>query len=102
MDAGRLLEIDTPTALVRRLGAGARILLDPDALTDSEAAATTGVNGVERDASSLVLHTNDAATVLTALAHLSAEGRDPLAGLQVRGATLEDVFLALTGREYRA
>ena len=26
---------------------------------------------------------------------------DALAGLQVRGATLEDVFLDLTGREYR-
>ena len=27
---------------------------------------------------------------------------DALEGLQVRGATLEDVFLDLTGREYRA
>jgi ABC-2 type transport system ATP-binding protein len=35
--------------------------------------------------------------VLAALAEL-----DALAGLQVRGGTLEDVFLALTGREYRA
>src|SRR5260370_37523886 len=28
--------------------------------------------------------------------------RDALAGLRVQGATLEDVFLNLTGREYRA
>ena len=28
--------------------------------------------------------------------------RGALAGLQVRTATLEDVFLDLTGREYRA
>ena len=28
--------------------------------------------------------------------------RGALAGLQVRAATLEDVFLNLTGREYRA
>jgi len=35
--------------------------------------------------------------VLSALAE-----RDSLAGLQVRGADLEDVFLELTGREYRA
>ena len=28
--------------------------------------------------------------------------RGALAGLRVQGATLEDVFLNLTGREYRA
>ena len=28
--------------------------------------------------------------------------RDALEGLQVKAATLEDVFLHLTGREYRA
>ncbi|HUY46216.1 MAG TPA: hypothetical protein VMV92_10885 [Streptosporangiaceae bacterium] len=37
------------------------------------------------------------APVLAALA-----GRGALAGLEVKGATLEDVFLQLTGREYRA
>jgi len=35
--------------------------------------------------------------VLSALAQ-----RDALRGLSVRAATLEDVFLNLTGREYRA
>jgi ABC-2 type transport system ATP-binding protein len=35
--------------------------------------------------------------VLTALAQ-----RDALDGLSVKGASLEDVFLELTGREYRA
>jgi ABC-2 type transport system ATP-binding protein len=35
--------------------------------------------------------------VLAALAE-----HDALSGLQVQGATLEDVFLELTGREYRA
>ena len=29
-------------------------------------------------------------------------GQDALTGLRVSGATLEDVFLELTGREYRA
>ena len=37
---------------------------------------------------------------VTVLARLA--DRDALAGLQVTGATLEDVFLNLTGREYRA
>ncbi len=43
------------------------------------------------------LTTRAAAPVLSALA-----ARDALDGLQVRGSTLEDVFLHLTGREYRA
>ena len=43
------------------------------------------------------MFTRDPATVLGALA-----GAGALTGLQVRGATLEDVFLTLTGREYRA
>ena len=43
------------------------------------------------------MSTTNPAAVLAALAQ-----RDALAGLQVKGATLEDVFLTLTGREYRA
>jgi ABC-2 type transport system ATP-binding protein len=45
---------------------------------------------------SLTISTHDAAPVLVRLAEV-----DALAGLQVRGATLEDLFLELTGREYR-
>ena len=41
--------------------------------------------------------THDTARVLAELATL-----DALDGLQVSGATLEDVFLSLTGREFRA
>ena len=43
--------------------------------------------------------------VLVALLTLELSGlagADALAGLRVQGATLEDVFLALTGRAYRA
>jgi len=45
---------------------------------------------------SLTIATRSPSTVLATLAD-----RDALRGLQVRGATLEDVFLHLTGREYR-
>jgi ABC-2 type transport system ATP-binding protein len=49
------------------------------------------------DGVSLTIVTSEPASVLAALAD-----RQALAGLQVRGGTLEDVFLHLTGREYRA
>jgi ABC-2 type transport system ATP-binding protein len=49
------------------------------------------------DGVSLTIATRDPADVLAGLAHHNA-----LAGLRVPGATLKDVFLELTGREYRA
>jgi len=65
-----------------------------------ERAARTGMPGadeVSTDEASLTITTREPAKLLSALAE-----RGSLAGLQVRTATLEDVFLALTGREYRA
>lgn len=75
MDAGRVLRFDTPAALVRGLDAPTRILL-----ADGE-----------------VVSTRDPATEI---ARLAAEHR--LDGVRVQTGTLEDVFLDLTGREYRA
>ena len=49
------------------------------------------------DGVSLTIATREPDVVLAGLAQ-----RGALAGLRVSGATLEDVFLELTGREYRA
>jgi ABC-2 type transport system ATP-binding protein len=56
-----------------------------------------GVDDVEEEPDGLVLRTMAPAAVLTALAD-----QERLAGIQVQTGTLEDVFLELTGREYRA
>jgi ABC-2 type transport system ATP-binding protein len=56
-----------------------------------------GADEVHVDDVSLTINTRKPAPVLSALAE-----RGALDGLQVRTATLEDVFLELTGREYRA
>jgi ABC-2 type transport system ATP-binding protein len=74
MDHGRILELDTPAALIRGLDAPTRITL-----ADGE-----------------VVTTRDPATEL---ARLAEAGR--LDGVRVQTGTLEDVFLHLTGREYR-
>ena len=55
------------------------------------------LDSVRLDAGALILTTRQPEVVLSRLA---AEGR--LAGLQVHGASLEDVFLDLTGREFRS
>ena len=61
-----------------------------------EAKALAADAEVADDGVSLTIATRLPSQVLAALAE-----RDALRGLQVRGATLEDVFLELTGREYR-
>ena len=97
IDHGRLLRMDTPAALVRGLDAGVHIYVAPEALTVEQARQIPGVNTAHDDGSSLVIQTQAPSGVLAALANL-----DALKGLRVKGATLEDVFLTLTGREYRA
>ncbi len=97
MDGGRILQLGPPAELIRRLGAPVRISVERAALTAERATEIEGADSVEIEATSTIIVTRTPARVLSALAQL-----DALAGLQVRGATLEDVFLELTGRAYRA
>ncbi len=97
MDSGRILELDTPAALVRGLDAPVRISLAPGVLPVETAREVAGVDPVEADESGTTITTRDPSRVLTDLA-----SRDALDGLSVKGASLEDVFLELTGREYRS
>ncbi len=97
MDHGRLLKLDSPAALVRGLDAPVRVAVARHLLEPEVAGTAPGVDAVETDESSLVLTTQRPSTLLPWLAE-----RQALEGLQVHGATLEDVFLELTGREYRA
>ncbi len=99
MDHGKILKIGPPAALVRELDEPVRISIESGQLSLDEARALVpGADGtvVADDGSSLTIVTGEPATVLAALAQ-----RQALAGLRAQGATLEDVFLHLTGREYR-
>ncbi len=114
MDHGQILKIGSPAALVRELDQPVRISVEAGQLSLDEARALVAAAGrtgdsvsgdgavgdgamVADDGVSLTIVTSEPASVLAALAD-----RQALAGLQVRGGTLEDVFLHLTGREYRA
>ncbi len=97
MDHGRILAMDAPATLVRGLDAPTRVILERGSLTPAAAGALPGADDVTEDELSLTISTRAPAEVLSALSE-----RRALAGLQVRTATLEDVFLDLTGREYRA
>ncbi len=118
MDHGRILQTGPPAALVRQLDRPLRISVQSGLLAAADARALAGLppgteatgtaadagtgeagvaTGVTDDGVSLTVATRDPARLLAGLAQ-----RDALAGLRVQGATLEDVFLSLTGREYRA
>jgi len=102
MDHGRILQVGPPAALVRQLDRPLRISVESGLLTADRArqlavAAGGSAADVSDDGVSLSIATRDPAAVLAGLAQ-----RGALAGLRVQGATLEDVFLQLTGREYRA
>jgi len=97
MDHGQILEIGAPAALVRELAHPVRISVVSGVLGQDEARAIANGAQVADDGVSLTITTTEPAPILARLAE-----RDALAGLQVTGASLEDVFLQLTGREYRA
>ena len=97
MDHGNILQIGAPAALVRDLAHPVRISVASGTLGQDEARAIANGAQVADDGVSLTITTTEPAPILARLAE-----RDALAGLQVTGASLEDVFLQLTGREYRA
>jgi ABC-2 type transport system ATP-binding protein len=96
MDNGEILKLGAPAALVRDIDSPVRISIEAGQLTADDA-RLLGAGAVTDDGVSLTIATREPALVLSGLAD-----RRTLAGLRVQGATLEDVFLDLTGREYRA
>ncbi|HKS98175.1 MAG TPA: ABC transporter ATP-binding protein [Rugosimonospora sp.] len=97
MDHGQVLQLGAPATLVRGLDAPTRISIEHGTLAEEEARRMFPDTEVSDDGVSLTIATRTPAPVLAALAD-----RNALRGLAVHGATLEDVFLTLTGREYRA
>jgi ABC-2 type transport system ATP-binding protein len=97
MDHGKILQTGPPAALIRELDYPSRITVSSGLASPDEALAALPGTEVTDDGVTLAITARDPGP---ALAWLS--GRGALAGLAVRGGTLEDVFLKLTGREYRA
>jgi ABC-2 type transport system ATP-binding protein len=101
MDHGRVMALDTPRTLVDGLGAEARVtftlseLLPLDDLCALEGATTCDA---EEDGH-YVLQAASAQHAVVSLLALAAERDLRIANLDVQGANLEDVFLAMTGHK---
>ena len=102
MDHGRILEMGTVDELISKRFHERAVRFDRiDALSEAELAALPAVSSVKRDGDAVLLYTSDVAATIGALLELTeSRGVEPH-DLGVRRATLEDVFLDLTGRALR-
>jgi ABC-2 type transport system ATP-binding protein len=102
MDHGHILEEGTVNELISRRFKERAVRFDQiDGLADERLAAMAGVSSVKHENGEVLLYTRDVpATIGAVLDASEALGVEP-ANLGVRRATLEDVFLDLTGRALR-
>jgi len=127
IDHGKVIALGSPAELIARLGGGQVVEVDfardgaesaaaagaanagslPDGrspgddLGDAELTRLPGVRGVQRSPDGLLLATDAPHVTVPALLGLAEQRRIALARLATREATLEDVFLSLTGRRLR-
>ena len=113
MDHGRLLALDTPTALTRSLPGSATLEVDverADGDTDDDVlAALSALSAAERvepvaDSGGLrarIYLSGDAAALVGPVSDTLTARRARLTGVRIGEPSLEDVFLSLTGRELR-
>jgi ABC-2 type transport system ATP-binding protein len=110
IDRGRLLELDTPAALKRRVGEGDVVEIEIAAQIDAavkaavEKALKPAVNDVHLDLENkqiTVRALNAVGKLPTIIETLEAQDV-PVGEMRLRENTLEDVFIQLTGRRLRS
>jgi ABC-2 type transport system ATP-binding protein len=104
MDAGRVIALDTPQALIGQHFKESAIEFDLNDGLPPEG-AFRGLKGVSRPAvregQHVTIYTNDTTATLGGLTDMAEAGAVAFDALHVRRATLEDVFLKLTGKRIR-
>jgi ABC-2 type transport system ATP-binding protein len=101
IDAGRVVALDTPAALAEQVQTGQRIQFRPSApIEDSLLESLPEVTSVVHKGDALVVTGTDAA--LNAVISVLARNQIVAEQLRVEQASLEDAFLALTGKHTAA
>ncbi len=102
MDQGRIMALDTPRQLIRELAFDNTVECSFDGPVERERLlALPAVRDVRSEDGAHSLFTNDVSATLAGLMGLTDDSGQRVQGLQVRTATLEDVFISLTGRRLR-
>lgn len=97
LDGGRVIAMDTPSELISGLGRAASMELPTNVLGPEDVGALPGVDSVTVEGDRVRFSATDPGPVMKELTDRGAAG-----SLQIRATSLEDVFLELTGREYRS
>jgi ABC-2 type transport system ATP-binding protein len=102
MDHGKILEMGTVDELISKRFHERAVRVDPiPGVSTTELEALPAVVSVKADEREVLLYTRDVGATIGALLDLAdARGVEP-GNLAIRRATLEDVFLDLTGRALR-
>ena len=102
MDHGRIIALDRPSALVRESFAEDAIeFVSTDGLTAEDLDGLEAVTSATSQGSAHSVFSRDIPRTMGSLLTLAQERGAPLESMRVRHATLEDVFLKLTGRTLR-
>jgi ABC-2 type transport system ATP-binding protein len=102
MDTGQIIALDTAAGLIARLGAQATIDCHLDGTVTPEAIrALPHVTGIRQSHERFVIYSSAMQSTLVGLLEYATQQGRALTDLQVGTPTLEDVFLAMTGRELR-
>jgi ABC-2 type transport system ATP-binding protein len=102
IDHGRLIALGSPRELIEGQELNAAVELSfPDGIEKSFLESLPGVNLVTQDGDRFLLYTTSPHKVLLKLVRLYDQGKLRFENISVRRATLEDLFLELTGRRLR-
>jgi ABC-2 type transport system ATP-binding protein len=102
MDGGSVIALDSPRMLINELGPASRVTFAAEGLDSDELAAVPDVTAVGiREDGTIDLVSDEPQRTLVGLVGLAEARGIELRDLAVRRPSLEDVFLSLTGREFR-
>ena len=102
VDRGKVIALDTPAGLIARLGAEHVLEIETESAPDlARLSALVDVNDVRRDGTIVSLTVREVHRAVPALLTELAAQSVALTRLTTHHATLEDVFVAMTGRHLR-
>ncbi|MEH1124279.1 ABC transporter ATP-binding protein [Micromonospora sp. CPCC 206061] len=99
IDSGRVVALDTPAGLIARVGREQRVRFTPSApLDDQLLTALDEVTSVRRSGGQVIV--TGTGDLLHALTSVLARNRIVAHDLRIEQTSLDDAFVALTGRSY--
>jgi ABC-2 type transport system ATP-binding protein len=103
IDRGKVLTVGSPGDLIASLDANlvAEVEMAEGGIEDEAVLALAGVSSVRRENGAILVSIREAHITVPALLDLFRARSVVLAHLTLRQATLEDVYVSLTGRRYR-